>query len=1571
MSIEGRTQTAPGERLVYLLTVYEVVGQDQLRPAAGASVNVMASFQRERPVAQVQTDAHGRAQVRIQVPEELDRGIELVIEAVSTSRIRRRFQIRVAFEEERRLELVLDRERAAPGEVIHIWGQVRSAANGRPVAGQQVILTVSEVGWQVPLTRMTATTNAFGTFLLPWTAPDRIETYAVRGRIEETDLGVEGELRVERPERPSLMVRAVPEAQVIEPGAPVNVDVMVRQPNGRPVQGAVLRGLPAPDPEEGTEPQPIRTDATGQARIVWDPGPNNEDPRTIVGRVSATRPGLGQGGTSVVIRIARQRFYADLIAEGGALIPGLEGRLYVRVVGADGENAPEGTAVRLTSARLGEASSQVDASGVAVLEVTPSTRAGGETTSACGGASSAPVTLTIGGGHETSRHERCVPLDPDGTVRVRVTPRVVRSNGEVTITLARAGRARTAPVALALLRRQSGALVPLHHQVVPSGTDEVRLEIPRGASGEVLVRARTLWGEGSIEVRGGSALIWVEPDDVFDLEATRTDAGALSVRPVTSGAAPSDRQATLWLVPLDRARWTADQLARISSTPQGAFLDERDATSALIEALLASRTPPDETAPAVLRGRDAVDLPAPERPEVLGVLRDPWRARARFVSGRLALVIRAIETYVAAALPERIDDVAQRQGRGWVFNRELLDAIAESRALGNEGARGLGGAPLTMEDLEDLDPAFTYDNMARRITRERLLRVLLTLRELVQTRDLDLSWTRRGEPTGWLREIIGRRVSVADRALSPSDLYDGWGRPLELRRARGGRQRFGRLVPVPGYELVSAGPDGRFGTGDDLFDPLARVLPSGGAYAEAVGEDELLARLRGVELSRVTTRRIAVLFDTNHIRLGSRPSAADHGRIWSHLPRPLGPTDSLLGVDRPWILAGGQTRRAQVFDISPTGTTISLETGPEPRAYRAFVLSWSEGGTVTWTSLDLRGGVPLLVETDLPEWIGAGEQLTVPVSISLLEGRTPPISLEIAAEGSISARLGREPNGTSETPPADRTGNASTTFTIQGREGGSGSVRLVVTSGGERWTLEREIAVVERGQLRSQIASTVLVDGRAELPIDMPGDAIEPRGEVVVTSPRALARDPGAAWLLERDPALLAWFSVVTGRPVPPRVGNALRRWRGSLVRYGEWSEALSWACAVVAQSAEQQMDPFSQNPRVAARQELLRWLSEHRFRGSRSRPHSEMSPEDLALMTSLLAALSSGATGVGAEEGDDLTELVDLLRRSVRLNLRTQRSSPALMARSAAALLLADPEDMRGRAMLEIARESLAPGLRGGAVVREDEQRGNGAEEIAATAALAIAARQVGDAELARELALGLAARAPLALELGGEPAFWLLAAAAYGVFGVDHPAEVTVEAESERLAASLAEGVAVVEIPLPRAGRSSEVVISTSTSSGGNALLLARTRVRYLRPAAASEEGPLRAAIEGDPGRLGQSAAWEIRVANSGEERVSRPEILVSLPSAGVLDQEGLAAIREAPSVIRADEPDRRGVVRIQLAPIAGMSEALIPLPIRWIAEGEVSGLAVSAYERDRPWEMSITPARSVTIEAMSDQW
>ena len=1572
LGIEGTTRVAPGESLHWLLTLYDIVGPDSLRPAARGRVRVLTSFAPDQPVAVLETDAYGRAQVEIPVPNDQVASFNVILEAVSSRSVQRHFMVEVETVEPNRVQLLTDREAVAPGERITIFGRVTRRRDERPLGDRRIDIVIVDEQGRALSRGIELSTGDDGGFFTVYTAPDELGTLSITARLES---GERAETRVDilAPAVSDLYVAAAPERNLAPPGAHISLDVIVRRYDGRPVEGAIVllpgESLPRPGIDEPTEPLP-RTDASGRVRRSWRV-PTSGASATLADlspTIRAVHPGLGLAETTFTVRVAREPYQLGLAVEGGALIPGLPSRVYLRVVAANGLPAPAGAPVVLESELLGTLRGSTNDDGVALLEGVVEVDPDAVSRDLCGGTTASAATLTIGEGPRSVRTERCLPVDPDATVRVRVATLSPACGETVTVSLLRAAGVRRQPAIFTMLASRDGYLRPLSQQVVPSNVDELEIAIPEGVVGEVLLRVRPLIGTERQEVRGGSALLWVAPEEPFgvDLEITQRERVAISVDGIEV-----ERRGLVLVVPRGEGQLLLEGLRATRDSIPSVLPDTADVSSEMLAGTLAARTPRDVAVPAVWRDGEIVPLLAPESPVHHGVLRDPWRARARFVRGRLGLVMRAIELYAESCIPHSIENVAMRGPRGWSFNRELLNAVAESPLLGAAGASGLGGSALTLEDLEELDSAFSFDNMARRLTRERLLRVLIALRSFVRQHDLDLHWSRNIDPSGWLPRLedhwddeMGMQVVVREQ------LFDGWGRPFAIRPiARGGRQ-FSFIAPLPpGWELVSAGPDGRFGTRDDMRDPFARVLPSGGVYAEAVAEDDLLARLNGVELGQATINRLLEVYDatTDVNREGAETRTAELG--WVDILPPIPAPIDLDWFERSWLprtAAGGHE-----LELSNGTNEIPMEIGQEPREFDVVGIVSSTRGWSAWSMAQVRGGVPVLFDASIPPRLGVNEPLEVAITAIRLPGGPPSVQLTVHPTGSVNATLS---NGSDSMVLELAEGEGvSVPLHLSAQRSGSGALRFSLRDreGNLLRELEASIRVVEGGLLRSQIAATAL-DRTRSLSLTIPSDAEVLEGRLIVSTAAGMLRDPRLAEWVRRDPALVAWSHALHGEELPSELTLALGRMRESTGLVNGELERLSTACALVAWAASSTVR--HEHRRDIARS--TRWLRS--FHGRRRGADAERGRRrsDATILAALVSA-ASGLPDMAGGAADPLSAHVGALRDDVRNLFRTDRSDIGLMARGAGALLLIDSRDTRGRGMLTRAREHLAPGIRGGLVVdtasdsssEEADSRGRnpsagegGGEQIAATAALAIAAIQVGEEELAADLARGLAARAHLALELGGEPLFWLLAASVYGVFGREEAGMVSLETGRRIQTIELDRGFAVIPLESLRSGGRS--VYRLTPTSPSNSLLLARLEATYIRPQAELAESPLRANILGDTGYAGERAAMEITVENTGGEPIELPVLLVSLPPSAELDERARTAMEAAEGVSRVAEVDGRGVVEVHLEPIDGRGERIVPLPVRWRAAGGVRGFGLALFDSERAWDLSVTPPRDLAI-------
>lgn len=1447
MTIEGPREVRPGETPRWMIAAHEIHRDRDYRPAVGISVRMFASIQRDEPVAEATTDAHGRAILSMNVPEEDTSGFEILIDARSPQReIRRRFRVWVQAAPARHLTAkpILAHHRAGASNAL--VGELRDGRN-LGVRGELEVVVRDQNGGRVLLGPQRVETSPDGTYVLPIRLPESFVGNA-RAQVTLPGTSTNATATIQTTPAPAreMRVRAAPDRRVARPGESVPVTIYARDAAGRPLAGAVVSGLPAAPDED---PPRAQTDARGRATLPWYIHRSEQRFENRAGNVHVVAPGIGEGDARVFVRVARAEHHAHAIPEGGALIPGVPSRLFVRVLATDG-TPRVGQTISIAAPRIGTHEATTDADGVAMVEVTLGEE-GDAVPDACGGATALALRTTIGDETQTL----CTPVDPDGTVRVRAT---TEEEG-LQVELATRSSIRSAPILLTLVRRERERLLPVDQRVLPAG--ELRAAWPTVPRGELLVRARPLFGPGLQEVRGGIAVV----------ETTRPTPELAWVGPA-SLRAPSQTVVAAVEPTLAHALFT-----RFETNPA--------TTDAHWRAQLAMRTPRDDSAPAILREGRVLPLPAPEDPVAHGVLRDPWRQRARYRTGRLALVIRALERYVASA---DIADVAMQERGRWRFNRALLDAIIDDPEIGPEGARDLGGLPLGIEALEAMDPALTFDRMARRITRERLLRAFVLLREQVRERNLDLPFGRRGTPADWIAAFaVDQDESV---------FHDAWGRALRLTQSA----RASDYDVVPGWRLTSAGPDGRYGNADDVTDFTARVLPSGSLYADAMDEDGLLARLGGVALGRATLDALAGIF-------GVSPAMIDHDEDeradWRELPSLLPPA-----IDPSRLLARGTDVR--ILASNAGVESIEPELPSDPADYGLVALSWHAGRRVARVQ-PYRHGRGVMLAADWPTRLGRD-------AWSL----TPQIIAFDAIEGARVVATAQGANVELETSNVSLEAGQSQAIPIRvtGGRGRDAVVELRVEAAGNTlWTHRMQLPIHAAAVDRTTWAGAWVGTGW-DVDFELPDDARNARGELVVVAHDRLFQDP----LVRRwqSSALRGWASALVGR-LPDADMRASLDVRGAL------PDPVEGACAMLAWTA-------------LSDEEGVPWLHGYQ-RALRRVTSAELGDtRESAATLAALAPVAGGAPVV--TEHDALQQRIDAIRESLWNGMRTHAEEPELMARAAAALLLADPADASGRALFVAARRGVVDHERGGKWIA-----GSSVEDgLGATAALTIAANILGAHELRDELRKALGMRAWLGLLHEGDTAFWLLAASSYGALGSGR-AQARVDGDALELEAGVARH---------RFTPDDDVELDLR----GRGLGLARVRVRYERPIAEREEGPLELSLEGDVGTARSTSALEILVV-ANEESAS-PEVLVQLPPGALLDRASRARIERSEIVREVGAPDREGVVRIRLQTLASGARVRIPLPVRWSGTGTTRGFALVGYDAAEPWTTYSVAARDLTL-------
>ncbi|MGE3628688.1 MAG: alpha-2-macroglobulin family protein [Sandaracinaceae bacterium] len=1528
LALDGGLNARRGGVLRWQLTAYEVRGLSDLAPAANAQVFVTTSFAPAEESPALVTDALGHALAELAIPEDADDAFTAVVRIVHANGTQRRFDLPVRVAPRERVEVFIARRELPPGAPLPVFGSVREADGGRPIAGLDLEVVPRDAEGRPLAAPERVRTNPAGMFSIRFRLPrehrGQVSVVARTDRREHPVAASDDAMVVERASEP-VLVAVAPSAYIVAPGAHVRLEVAVRTPEGRPIAGATvtLPGAQERDPERRA-----RTDERGRATLGWTAPAHATGIVDTAIQVSAVREGIGQGTGSAPVRIARDPVALAFAVEGGALSP-LGGAVFVRAVDQSGSPAA-GIEIELSGPRLDTVRGMSDGSGAAAIEARI-TRAPDPRNDRCGGETATEVILRAAT-QPAVELRACLALDPDAAARVRVDRAAAAPGDAIAITVARAPGVSSTPVELTLIGDGPSVLAST---ILAADASSTNVTLPADAVGRVLVRARPLIGASRQPVRGGVAAVWVQPAPAFLVRGASAEGGA---RFEWSGGS---RFAYVFASPIDEARGLRD---RLDDDPAFAFGDLRvplaSASMDLVRGALAAQLAPDRAAPAVWRGGQVVPVPAPESPEQLGVLRDPWRARARFVSGRLALIIRALEQAVAGSLPDRVDDVAVVTGGRFALNAQILDAVAESGQLGAAGATGLGGDPLTLAQLRSFDAQIDYDHVARRITRERLFRLILGLRTFVQARQFDLPWSRLGDPSEWMRQLVGHGLPGGG-VVTQADLVDGWGRPFALRPARGARSRYTFVDPLGAWEIVSPGPDGRLGTGDDQWDPAARILRAGSPYAVAVGEDLLVARLSGVELGRASVELLVMAeprANVGYIGI-SDGGGGSMAPSWGALPHRIDPPDEPLALRRP--ARPGDGAGGRIHALGENGGAVQLDWDEEPRTWGIVAWVHGEDGGRGLAFAERLAGSALILEGEPPSRVRAGESAELELTITNVSDE--PLAMRVVGEGD-----GVELRTADEIAIDPGVARPLRVTIVPDRTTGPSSAQLSFRAGDRVVRTLRFAPVRTGGGHPLRLRAGGLARGRAfHTHFDVPSDATDRAGRVVVLAPSALSADPDLAEIGRRDPALLAFADALASRPSDPALlARLLRQQDPSGLVAGDAS-ILSSACAAVAWASAAEHD-------AEARAALTRV----RYAVESQGDIGTYSPEAVALSAAVLGALAAGGvptTTSGLERATDpLARVAANLRTQLRRVVRAYPEEPTLLARAAGALLLADPRDVYGLAMLDRAAEHLVDREDGGALVQPSERVSSELDALEATAALAVAAHQAGRPELAERLVRGVLARDHVATRAGGQPLFWFLANAAYGALGSDADAvEISVDGSTRRLA--LEQGRGVVALDPRRSDHDVRVVAPDGAAA------FVRVESVMERPFVARDEGPYSLALEGDAGDLATGAAFELTV--TARRAVGPTLVEISLPAGARLPEVPTGPSPRTPGSLELREP---GLLRAWLGPMAEGASQTIALPLQWTVRGTLRGLGAVAYPLGQPAAMSAIAPRDVEVRA-----
>lgn len=1533
---------------------YEVIGIAGLRPAPGATVRARLGGSWVESTA----GESGAFEIVLNVPAEPDfeegEGPRLEVE-LRSGQHQRDYSFPLSLQTPLVVVARTDRRQYRPGETVHVWSRVNDAVTGRPLPGIPVL--IRPAGRREALEMVTGASGVAAVDLRE-PASDGVTRALVRVEAGRGRMLASATAMYDVGARPTtdLFVTVAATPETVSPGQLVSIEVQVRSPSGFPVRGArVSLGV-------STQRRQLVTDPNGNAVVeLTAPEYSASERGAVAISGTASHPGYGVADLNGSYRVRRPNAVeVDLLLPRGGLVPDVNERVILSVEMANGEPPPAGTPVELRGAALagGRARATTDRHGFAMFPVRldAGTYAQHVGSSECESSAATTIQMIVEGA-TPQEATLCVPVLVDALAAPSLRRPAVGPGEAIEVSVQRRPDVARRPVAVELLCL--GAPGPLDARVASPASSLVRLTAPSDRLGVCFVRARPLLDVADSPTYGFGALepLLVRPaapsfpalELDHDLYSIRGRA-RLTVR--SPAAAPRSWVAVLVRdlaqhqgeVPFDEyfLRRELRQAVLDPSTPQADLL---------VRAALAAYAQPDdnvyEQSPA---GPDAVHDAARLAIELRGQVGE-W----------MVAVERLLENALAAG---SVDDVSTGDGSARRFVPDVVDLALD----GEPPPETLGQGSVTADMLSDFDPAFSFDSVARRVARRRLVHLLGVLASHLDPEGSDESRPRGRStepPERWLSELV--RTGV----LSPTDLHDPWGHTFVLRRT-GRRPRFTFAVEADGFELLSPGPDGRVGTPDDVFDPLARAVAQGSLYARVSGEDRLMAELSALSpgaqalsdllaaYDRLTDEAVEELIGEGLHGFGAGGGGAGYGRgaggLMGH--RATAPSIRTGAVTAYGGALAGIVREdfpATLFfaadaPISPTGsTTFDIPLAEAPTTYVVEAILWRTDGWVWSASTEIRVDQDLIVDAPVPEAATIGDDVVLPLRVSNRTKTTRVVRLGVTG----SDELGVAPieTGAVEVPPRDA---IEVPVVLPLRRASTGQITIAAyDTKSQPLDAVRRPIVVRPDKRRARDEAEAVLRGRGELTLVVP-EGSEPAGTNEITlavGPAIFRRDEHASWA--------RWIDGLTGRE-GRRPGEASRVTDWELRELADGGDPATLAQLVGADWSSDQVRDAVMDRAIEVLTDSVEGIE----------PGDAASVRLLERLLMLLApATLQARAGARPALRRPLQALVRALRIKVESGAALFAEAPWLAARGAAALLWTAPAREggdRAEELLERARAAVVAveddrWLEGG----RDDLAVGGDELFVASILLALAELRVGRDDAAFGLVRSMARL--LRSSDGGLPEVRALvsedralAAVAAAALGDGQPLEaLTVIVDGERRRVALEDDLGSLSLPALGAGGEHRIELVDA----GAAIVLVQATAEYTVDwnAPPPHPGPFSLRIEGAAGRVDERTGLKLVIRNQIPRVVRQPVVEITLPAGAEVDEE---ARQRLTCSARARPEVTASVLILRLCPLGPRGEVEIPLPWLWTTAGRLNGLGVMAWAAERPQAISISPSRPVDV-------
>jgi uncharacterized protein YfaS (alpha-2-macroglobulin family) len=1115
-----------GSRTSLRVGVHGVKTLTETVPLPGSSVEVSLTGRDGKTYSLYSgaVNGDGLVQADVQVPQALPGTYKMTVltrSALGQDTLEQDVTLKTA----PKVLLTTDKPLYQPGQLIHIRALTLDGFNLTPVAGAGLALEVED-GRGNKVFKKALTTSDFGIASADFQLADEVNQGDYRIKVVLNEQTTEKVVVVKPYVLPKFKTDLATDRKFYQPKETIKAEVQSDYLFGKPVaNGKVTVTASTFDVEfKKFAEKEERTDANGHLKFEVTL------PDHFVGQPIAKGNALvrlevkitdGAGHSETVSRtlpVSDRAIQVNLIPEGGRLIPGLENRVFVAAISPDGTPIVCDVDVWLGAAGEGKptASVKTGTNGLAEFRFTPKAEQfragpneqhniemlGGQTVQAWAPKGLLDVVCRAKDARGDSAEAKVMlSSEPFGeNVLLRLDRAIYKTGDTARIDIRSSAGMPTVYIDVV----RSGQTLLTRWLDVRDGKASYSLDLAPGMFGTLEIHAYQMLGSGEI-IRDSRVIYVRNPDDLkIEVKADRQEyrpgqKGSISF--LVTDAAGKPTQAALGIMVVDEAVYALQDmqpgLEKVYFTlqeellrPSAQVLQYRG-ESINVLAVEPVLSPERQQGAEVLL--TAVRPKPPARWDV-----NPALERRRLADQRIEQLANALWNYGLQKDDLLIFDEKTKT------MRFAPDALAKSLKLLGWNLDMLSdplGGVYTLADLERLESGFTADRLARAITQTRLQHSYGALTQV--------------DPRAYRRWFTHPGMSVPETALADAwkrtntpSLYqqDAWGRPMRLVKRSTPRAEWHGVAVMKWHDLVSAGPDGVFGTADDVVLESPEVwhltylwwLGDGARLAHQVQQNRRLRNLEGREM---------LLGGAKGGRGGLVPEAAQFDRARADEQKNLAEARKPEAAEQSGKAAGGPPVKVREYFPETMHWQPALITDEQGRAtlpleFADSITTWrlsasasTRGGSLGGATLPLRVFQPFFVDIDLPLALTKGDEVSFPIAVYNYLKEPQTVTLRLTANDAFELTDG---HGYERSIDLKANEVAGVTFRIRANKIGSLplEVRAMTSKQGGVDAVKRFVEVVPNGRKREQVVSDRL-GGTVTQKITLPA-AVDPESAKVI-----------------------------------------------------------------------------------------------------------------------------------------------------------------------------------------------------------------------------------------------------------------------------------------------------------------------------------------------------------------------------------------------------------------------------------------------------------------------------------------